>query len=152
MNYDPMALARLEQAASEASRAAQQRIREEFQNAHPHYMPPPDFIKPGNAMHAWNEWRIANLKMHGPQGFCTRFPVVLAAEARALQIRPESDHARQFHLKPTWEDWLSEGDPLDDVNGDHLCGCTTHEDATCPWEQPSTIPPPIAELHPLKGK
>lgn len=52
---------------------AEKRIRDEFQQKHPHYTPPPDA-----SQEVWGSWLLANICLHGPEGFEARFPAQFA--------------------------------------------------------------------------
>ena len=48
---------------------AMRTVRDEFQEKHPHYTPPP-----WAGERAWRQWISANVRLHTWEGFCERFP------------------------------------------------------------------------------
>ncbi len=56
-------------AAAATKRAADKRIREEFQIRHPHYIP-----SPGSSAATWVLWENANIALHGLREYYARFP------------------------------------------------------------------------------
>jgi len=73
---------------------ADKRIRDAFQEKHPHYTPPPD-AKPLQ----WARWAIANYRMHTEIGFKARFPAQEAVLTEELTVAELAHNERRVYAK-----------------------------------------------------
>lgn len=80
----------------ETLRARARAERDEFQEKHPHYTPPP-----WAGMAEWLAWRDANIKQHGMLSYLDRFKVI-EAEFAVYYVQ-EDGHRRNY---------VAEGDAL----------------------------------------
>ncbi len=86
---------RLRRLAECTAASARAQVREEFQIEHPHYTPAPD-----QGFSFWERWYVANLKLHGTEGFDERFPyraeIIASAASREMRLLGLQDLA--YHV------------------------------------------------------